>query len=151
MQPHIGQPGAHGQTHFTLVMAETLDVQGETMLLRTRPGGSQLTWELSPVGVEPPRPVATVLALTISPNPARGRATVTLDAERDAAVAVDVLDVNGRRVRQVHSGRIAAGRTVVSWDGADALGHRQPAGVYWVRVTGRDGAGNAVKRFVLMR
>jgi hypothetical protein len=151
MQPHIGQPAAHGQTHFALVMAETIDVQGQTMLLRTRPGGSQVTWELSPLEVDPPRPPASAVALAISPNPARARATVTLDAEREVTLAVDVLDVRGRRVRQLHSGPIAAGRTVVSWDGADALGHRQPAGVYWVRATARDGASHAVKRFVLMR
>jgi hypothetical protein len=67
------------------------------------------------------------------PNPSRGAVALTLDLPASGAVEVELLDVEGRRVRILHQGVAAAGRLALAWDGADESGTLQPAGLYFVR------------------
>ncbi|HLA64046.1 MAG TPA: FG-GAP-like repeat-containing protein [Rhodothermales bacterium] len=62
------------------------------------------------------------------PNPATGRATLTLDLPQVAAVTVALYDALGRRVALLADGQQAAGRLTLTVD-ASSL----PAGVYVVR------------------
>ncbi len=82
-----------------------------------------------PVASEPGAP-ASPLALTVTPNPARGEAVATLVLAEAGAVRVEAYDVLGRRVAVLHDGSLAAGRHEVSW----ALAGVAP-GVYVVRVS----------------
>ncbi len=77
------------------------------------------------------------------PNPFRTRLTVPVSAPED--VAVEVLDVTGRRVRRLEA---PAGTTAVEWDGRDARGRATAAGVYFVRMAGE---GDAPRRVVKLR
>jgi hypothetical protein len=91
-----------------------------------------------------------VFALTTpSPNPARGpiRLSFTLPAGGEARL--EVLDVQGRRVRTLASGARAAGRYAHGWDLRDDRGHAVAAGVYLARLSGA--AGTLTRRFVVMR
>ncbi len=65
------------------------------------------------------------------PNPAAGRARLTLRLDRAQHVRVEVFDALGRRVATVHDGALAAGPTPLALDAA-AL----PSGTYLVRATG---------------
>lgn len=139
-QPLIGRPARYGEPGFALVMAEPIRVGNETMLLRSHAGGSEVEWRLLPVdvpgtGPTPPGGGASI-ALRARPNPSQGLAVLELDLDRPTSVVVDVLDVSGRRVRQIHTGALPAGSTRLVWDGADALGHAQPPGLYFVRAVG---------------
>jgi len=80
------------------------------------------------------------------PNPSSGSARVTLGLPRDEAVAADVFDLAGRRVRELLRGRLPAGSHVITWDGLDAGGRAAPAGLYLVRV--RAGQRTAESRLV---
>ena len=76
----------------------------------------------------------TRLALSApSPNPSRGDVSFTLGLPADARVQVSVFDAQGRRVRSIHEGPLAAGRHAFRWDGRDAGGRLARAGVYFVR------------------
>jgi flagellar basal-body rod modification protein FlgD len=59
---------------------------------------------------------------------------VTLDAPA-AGLTVEVLDAEGRRVRELAVGARSAGTHTVTWDGRDAGGRALPAGTYFYRVT----------------
>lgn len=91
--------------------------------------------------VATPDVVAAVAWLALPyPNPANPRATVTLNMPRDADVVVDVLDLQGRRVRRLIGGPLPAGRHHLTWDGTDAAGRAVPSGTYlvWLRSGDRE-------------
>ncbi len=46
---------------------------------------------------------------------------------------VDVIDIRGRRVAQLHQGAMQAGRNEVVWNGRGLDGRRQSAGTYFIR------------------
>jgi photosystem II stability/assembly factor-like uncharacterized protein len=73
---------------------------------------------------------AAGLALTVGPNPARGRGVVTLTLDRPRDVTVAVYDALGREVAALHRGPLAAGAHPLA---LDAMGLR--TGVYVVRAS----------------
>lgn len=88
----------------------------------------------SPFGV---RPVALAFA----------GAAVAVRLADPAAARMDVFDLAGRRVRSLAERRLAAGVTVIAWDGRDDDGVAQPHGLYFARVT--SGAFVGTARIVL--
>jgi hypothetical protein len=77
-----------------------------------------------------PREVTFALA---SANPSRGPAQLRFALPAAGDVSLDVLDVAGRRVRTLASGRLEAGTHSVVWDGADEQGRALPNGTYFAR------------------
>jgi hypothetical protein len=84
-----------------------------------------------------------------SPNPAAGPVRLMLDLPEMAEVGVEVLDLQGRRVRVLYGGPAAAGPLALVWDGRDDGGRETPAGLYFARAT--VGAARALTRFVRVR
>lgn len=94
----------------------------------------------------PPAPPPSSLALrAISPNPARGDATITLAIPRPVVADLEIFDLQGRRVAQpLRRSPVAAGETRV---GVDTSGWRE--GVYFCRLAG--GGEVAIRRFTVLR
>ncbi len=67
----------------------------------------------------------------------------------DRHAVVDVYDIRGRRVAQLHRGRMQAGRNEVIWNGRDDGGRRQPAGTYFIRA--RSAVGETTTKVNLIR
>ena len=80
--------------------------------------------------------------VTVVPNPAADEAQVILAMERAEPTVVDLLDMTGRVVAQVHSAMLAAGTHRFSLP----IGQLQ-SGAYMVRV--QQGATQRVSRFVV--
>ena len=70
------------------------------------------------------------LGLRNFPNPARPSTRIEYQLARTGAVALDIYDVTGRRVRRLVEGSQDAGPQSVSWNGTDQLGRPVAAGVY---------------------
>lgn len=85
------------------------------------------------VGVDAAPPTATLLYAPY-PNPLVTTGTVRFDLARDGDVAVEVLDVTGRRIATLLDHSLSAGRYSLRWDGRDATGQRANAGLYFVRM-----------------
>jgi hypothetical protein len=72
------------------------------------------------------------------PNPARGRALLSFTLPAAAAagepVRLVVFGADGRRVRTLVEGRLAAGRHEVGWDARDDGGRPVPTGLYFCRL-----------------
>jgi hypothetical protein len=66
-----------------------------------------------------------------------------------AEVRADVLDVAGRRVRNLAAGHWAPGRGDIVWDGRDAMGARVAAGIYLLDV--RVGSRRVGRRIIVTR
>jgi flagellar hook assembly protein FlgD len=60
-----------------------------------------------------------------------------------------VYDANGRRVRDLASGRHAAGPFTVAWDGRDADGRELASGIYFAKL--RAGDFSATRKLVMLR
>lgn len=80
-----------------------------------------------------PAPVARLLEAY--PNPFNPQATIRFDLSRDGAVALRAYDVQGRLVRTLLDGYLAAGVREVRWDGRDDAGRSLPSGTYFLRLS----------------
>lgn len=95
------------------------------------------------LGVEP-QTSATRIALRIAPNPARRLARLGFTLPAPSAARVSVHAIDGRLVRMLHDGALAAGPHTLAWDGRDDRGRESSPGVYLVRLHTR--TGDAVSR-----
>jgi hypothetical protein len=91
------------------------------------------TWTPLAVGEGAIAPGASARISAVAPNPFRGGALVSVRTGRGGPASLTILDVNGRRVRTLQRGWLAAGAHELRWDGLDGRGHRAAPGVYLVR------------------
>ncbi len=83
------------------------------------------------------------------PNPTAGAVNLVLAMPEPHDVSVAVFDMQGRRVRSLASGAMAAGRHALAWDGRTEAGARAASGLYFVRA--RWAGFEATRRVVRMR
>jgi flagellar hook assembly protein FlgD len=84
----------------------------------------------------------------VQPLPSFAEALITVDLPRQGLTSLIAYDIQGRLVRRIAAGQLAAGRHVVSWDGNDDQGVRVSSGVYFVRVLWPGGSSIARVGFV---
>ncbi|NOT34626.1 MAG: S8 family serine peptidase [Candidatus Eisenbacteria bacterium] len=87
----------------------------------------------SQVGV-PPTPSINFLA-TGRPNPFVDVTTLRFGLAKPGFATLELFDTQGRRVRTLTNGSLAAGQHSATWDGRDDRGSKLGAGVYLVRLT----------------
>lgn len=68
------------------------------------------------------------------PNPFNPLTTIAFDLKQPGQAAVDVYDLAGRLVRNLHSGVLAAGTHEVMWNGRGPDGRMSAAGIYFFRL-----------------
>ena len=73
-----------------------------------------------------------------APNPFNPQTTVRFELDRDGSAALEIYDLNGRRVRTLVNGHLTAGGHRATWNGRDDAGHSLASGVYLVRLRGND-------------
>ena len=83
------------------------------------------------------------------PNPFNPSTQLRFTVGRSQHVAVRIFDASGRQVRQLLDRRVAAGSTVVMWDGRDDHGVPVASGVYTTAVSA--GAALETNKIVLIR
>ena len=78
----------------------------------------------------------TAASFRLGPNPSAVREALRMDLAlaRGGQADVQVFAPDGRLVRAVWSGELAAGVHTLAWDGRDRAGREAPSGVYLVRV-----------------
>ncbi|MBN2561176.1 MAG: T9SS type A sorting domain-containing protein [Phycisphaerae bacterium] len=68
------------------------------------------------------------------PNPFNPTTTIHFELQESATVRIQVLDLAGRKIRDLRSGELLdAGQHSLSWDGRDNAGRPMPSGVYLCR------------------
>lgn len=100
---------------------------------------------LHPAGPQVPRQFAL---LQNRPNPLSGGTTVRFDVPRRAAVAIEVFDALGRRVKTLVSQTLEPGAHAYEWDARDDRGRLLGPGVYLYRMVA--GEFRAQRRLVLL-
>jgi len=84
-----------------------------------------------------------------APNPFNPKTQIRFSLRAAGNVSLKVFDAQGRLVRALAEGRLAAGEHQVTWDGTDAQGHSLASGVYLYRL---EAEGRTLgKRMVLVK
>ena len=97
---------------------------------------SALSFRLSAANVSVRGPVASgAIALRVNPNPTRGESVIELVLPARERVRMTILDVAGRRVREVVSAVLPEGQHVFRWDGREDAGRDAGPGLYFVTVS----------------
>jgi len=164
MNNEIGRPIAVRADNGT-ARSVVLGFAGEAIVANPNPDnctvllGRALEWIYAPQGqgVEEREVKLASHIGGISPNPlsfrgASGEAAIRLrlsDHALQSPVRVDILDLNGRLVRNVLNTTLANGVTAAAWSGLDASGRPVSSGVYYARLTTSEGTHSA--RMVVMR
>jgi hypothetical protein len=127
-------PGSLGAPS-AVVGAAQWDFDGARLVLSGFSGTSssvQVSWGTAVAAPDTDRPAA--LALVVR-NPFVDRARVRCALPRASQVFLEVLDVQGRRVRVLVDERREAGFHDETWDGRDPYGRPVAAGVYFLRLS----------------
>lgn len=69
------------------------------------------------------------------PTPTSGRTEVNLDLPKAMTVEANVFNAQGRLMRTLERGMLAAGTHLLRWDGRLESGGDAASGVYWIRVS----------------
>lgn len=93
-----------------------------------------LQYRFAPTAVDSPW-LADALTARAWPNPFRESVQLRFALPAAGAYRASIHDAQGRLVRSF-AGEAAAGELGIVWDGRDAAGRVQPAGLYFVRIVG---------------
>ena len=115
--------------------------------------GRSIDWIMQSSGAAVDEPVVAGFASGVrgvGPNPftLSGTAGTTIrlrisDAAANQPARLDVVDLNGRLVRNLLDAPLAAGLHQQAWDGRDAAGQPVGAGIYYVRFSNAEGSNGA--------
>ncbi len=72
--------------------------------------------------------------LVAAPLPSHGDVSLRFTLPRAGAVALDVLNAAGRRIRSLREGNAGSGPNELLWDGRDDGGRRVESGIYFIRM-----------------
>ncbi len=101
------------------------------------------------LGASIPAFVPGHLLASVGPDPAVSFARLTLRLQGSQAVAIDVLDIRGRRIRRIESAGGGTNSRDVVWDLRDMHDRRVAPGVYLVHAVA--GAQSDMRRIVVLR
>jgi hypothetical protein len=97
----------------------------------------------------PSKPAVSFRLHTPYPNPTREGMSIAFDLPEPDHAKLAIYDVAGRLVRTLGDEIYPAGRTEVSWDGANRSGEKVAAGVYFVRI--ESGERKAFRKAIVLR
>ena len=108
-----------------------------TMQLNIGNLSSSISWRINWSGYVVPTSFGAVdrqpgeqLGLDIAPNPTTRAARIQFDLASQSSVVLGIFDVQGRRVRTLYKGDLAAGPHALEWDGRRDDGRMARDGVY---------------------
>jgi hypothetical protein len=87
--------------------------------------------------------------LSAAPNPFNPRTSIRWEQDHESEVRLDLVDLRGRIVRHLISGKAGPGRHSVPWDGTDEQNRAVSSGIYVVRL--RIGERTWTERVTLVR
>ena len=143
-----------GRTVFSTILQDAFPQSGVDPNNSASVIDRTLTWLLE--NTAPPSSVSEGISagtrLTVVPNPVAGNADVRFNlasASSAGTVELAIVDVTGRQVRNLVSGRLTPGLHSLRWNGTDNDGRALPSGVYFARLRTADGAGS--QKFLVTR
>jgi len=126
--------GVGGNEYLSWVNLGSADWVGLVIYNRNTSGGNYRvhTFDISSVDVAADIPKS--LQFAAAPNPWTSQATLRLAMPVEGDAMIDIIDLQGRLVREVHRGKLPAGVHELRWDGRDMAGNTMAPGVYMARL-----------------
>jgi hypothetical protein len=137
---------------WPLVAGETFQIDNVSVInvVTAAPAGPVMAAMPARAAVEPIAPDVIPLRVRLCPSPLDGTGTLSFATSKPGVLEVEILDVSGRRVRQLASDTDApAGMHVFALDGRNERGLRLGAGIYFYRIRATEGVRTG--RFVSLR
>jgi probable HAF family extracellular repeat protein len=138
---------------WDLIKATDINDAGEIVGFGIAPGGGSYlrAFLLVPLATSVDEAAGTEwsrrsLKMEVSPNPFRSATRISYMLTAPGPVRVTVYDVTGRRIATLHDGTQSAGDQTLVWDAFTGGGTAPGSGVYFVRLTSREGA--AVRKII---
>jgi len=78
---------------------------------------------------------ADQLRTTIYPNPSNGAFNISFELSNSSILDLSIIDLNGRSVSHLYSGRLERGSHVIHWGGTDSAGNKLNQGIYFAELT----------------
>ncbi len=94
-------------------------------------------------------PPALIASVEAWPNPFNAGTSVSFTNSESGGVTVGIYDIQGRLMRLLVNGVLAADSYVEHWDGRDDSGHLLSSGVYFARM--RAGSEEVSAKLVLVK
>ncbi len=114
---------------YTLTVNNVRDPSGNII-----PENSLTTFGTAAVGIQSIISLAGPIPLLGYPNPFRSAVQISLAMDEGVPVNLDIIDLQGRVIRNLIKNESAAGQMIRSWDGRNDQGRLMPAGIYQVRL-----------------
>jgi hypothetical protein len=133
-----------GNTEYTVTggVLEQVDRSGENNICYVRfnlPANSTVTVTIKAhtTAVQDETAAASVLRVNaVYPNPFTQSAAFSLNLDKASDLSINVYNLKGERVRQLHTGRSASGNLYFTWDSTADTGKTCSPGIYLVRFSG---------------
>ncbi len=128
------KPPAPGDTYYKAGTVQLYDPSGAPVPLTIKVTRHTPDTQGGTIDVPIGKPPAALAITKIQPNPAGNSSRITLALPKAGRAKLLIYDVNGRSVRQLFDGSLAAGLRTVTWDTRNDRGQKVSAGVYFVRL-----------------
>ncbi|RKZ34997.1 hypothetical protein DRQ33_00885, partial [bacterium] len=128
---------AHGLFIYTSSTVVNMSEQNDIIL---DAGEYKLVWD----NVYPEK-----FEVSTHPNPFNSRMQISLSVPDEDYCEVNIISVDGKKVRNLWSGKLSAGKHTFHWNGSNDKGEQMPCGIYLVRTQ----LGNSVinKRILFLK
>ena len=93
--------------------------------------------------------MAPISGLQVYPNPFNPSTTIAFTTPQSAVVDVELYNIRGQKVRNLHHGTLPSGNHKLVWDGKDNKGNTVGSGIYFARIN--TAKHNQTVKMVLMK
>lgn len=131
--------GSHVQ--YALTDIRSILVSGDTMTLN-KTDGTTLAWPESNIGNYNYKgilygifEIEILKDAIVYPNPGKGPFTIQYQLLKNSKVMVDIMDIHGKKVRQLKAENQSGGMNNLVWDGLDANRNLVSAGIYLCKIS----------------
>lgn len=76
------------------------------------------------------------MTVTVSPNPFSNSTTIQFTLKKEQQIIAEVVDLEGKRVRQLYSGKQPKGVRTLQWNGKSDSGEKLSSGTYLINIKG---------------
>ncbi len=124
---------------YNYFAGDSIDVVNVTDAISLEPGEYRIYTDVKlakPIGLGTGSTIlADQLSTTIYPNPSDGAFNISFELTNSSTVELSIIDLNGRSVSHLYSGRLERGSHVIHWGGTDSTGNKLNQGIYFAELT----------------
>jgi hypothetical protein len=130
----------HTGKWYNYFAGDSIDVVNVTDVISLEPGEYRIYTDVKlakpEIGLGTGRTIlADKLRTTIYPNPSDGAFNISFELTNSSTVELSIIDLNGRSVSHLFSGRLERGSHVIHWGGTVSAGNKLNQGIYFAELT----------------